>query len=226
MHPGDPEKRIAVGFLRMGPWELTGMEVAKVARQRFLDDVVNSVGETFLAHSLQCARCHDHKFDPIPTRDYYSIQAVFATTQLAELPAAFLPHENQKGFEEQRFVAQRHEEYLRILQELDQTLLKNADQWFSDQGKDSTRWKAAVEKAGNRRSANQQKEFSDIFGAAPGQLLKDGVPEDEFPPKLVGFTPAQFGMERVARKGLERIRWEQERYQPFALSVYNGRTPE
>lgn len=59
-----------------------------------------------------------------------------------------------------------------------------------------------------------------------GQLLKDGVPEDEFPPKLVGFTPAQFGMERVARKGLERLRWEQERYQPFALSVYNGRTPE
>ena len=62
---------IATGFLRMGPWELTGMEVAKIARQRFLDDVTNSVGETFLAHSLQCARCHDHKFDPIPTRDYY-----------------------------------------------------------------------------------------------------------------------------------------------------------
>jgi hypothetical protein len=226
LHRGDPEMQIAVGFLRMGPWELTGMEVAKVARQRFLDDVVNSVGETFLAHSLQCARCHDHKFDPIATRDYYSIQAVFATTQLAELPAAFLPQENQSGFEEQRFLAQRRDEYRRILQELDQTLLTNAEQWFSDQEKDTTLWKAAVEKAGNRPSANQQKEFSDIFGAARGQLLKDGVPEDDFPPKLVGFTPAQFGMERVARKGLERLRWEQERYQPFALSVYNGRTPE
>lgn len=226
LHPGDPEMQIAVGFLRMGPWELTGMEVARIARQRFLDDVVNSVGETFLAHSLQCARCHDHKFDPIPTRDYYSIQAVFATTQLAELPAAFLPQENQTGFEEQRFLAQRREEYLRILQELDQTLLKNADQWFSDQGKDSALWKATIEKTRNRPAANQQKEFSDIFGAARSQLLKDGVPEDEFPPKLVGFTPAQFGMERVARKGLERLRWEQERYQPFALSVYNGRTPD
>jgi len=226
LNPGDPEMQIAVGFLRMGPWELTGMEVAKVARQRFLDDVVNSVGETFLAHSLQCARCHDHKFDPIPTRDYYSIQAVFATTQLAELPAAFLPQENQSGFEEQRFLAQRRDEYRRILQELDQTLLTNAEQWFSDQEKDTTLWKAAVEKAGNRPSANQQKVVSDIFGAARGQLGKDGVPEDDFPPKLVGFTPAQFGMERVARKGLERLRWEQERYQPFALSVYNGRTPE
>jgi hypothetical protein len=66
--PGNPEMLIATGFLRMGPWELTAMEVAKIARQRFLDDVTNSVGETFLAHSLQCARCHDHKFDPIPPR--------------------------------------------------------------------------------------------------------------------------------------------------------------
>src|SRR5205823_267820 len=90
---------VASGFLRMGPWELTAMEVAKIARQRFLDDVTNSAGEVFLAHSLQCCRCHDHKFDPIPTRDYYSIQACFATAQIAERSAAFLPSENLGGFE-------------------------------------------------------------------------------------------------------------------------------
>ena len=43
---------------------------------------------------------------------------------------------------------------------------------------------------------------------------------------LVGFTPQEYGEERVARKGLERLRWELERYEPFALAVYNGRTPE
>ncbi|MDB6136978.1 MAG: Planctomycete cytochrome, partial [Verrucomicrobiaceae bacterium] len=47
-----PENLVACGFLRMGPWELTSMEVPKIARQRFLDDVTNSVGEVFLAHSL------------------------------------------------------------------------------------------------------------------------------------------------------------------------------
>ncbi|MCA9195758.1 MAG: DUF1549 domain-containing protein, partial [Planctomycetales bacterium] len=98
--PNSSEGIIATGFLRMGPWELTGMEVAKVARMRFLDDVTNSVGETFLGQSLQCCRCHDHKFDPIPTRDYYRIQAVFATTQLAERHASFLSDENTQGFEE------------------------------------------------------------------------------------------------------------------------------
>ena len=55
-------------------------------------------------------------------------------------------------------------------------------------------------------------------------IAKAGVPESEYPPKLVGFTPEQFGLERVARKGLQRLDWEFDRYQPYALAVYNGRT--
>src|ERR1044072_6362555 len=50
---------------RMGPWELTAMEVPKVARQKLLDDITDSVGQVFLAQPLQCARCHDHKLDQI-----------------------------------------------------------------------------------------------------------------------------------------------------------------
>ena len=92
------EHLIAVGFLRMGPWEQTGMSVAAVTRQFFLDDVTDSVGQVFLGHALQCARCHDHKFDPLPTRDYYSMQAVFANTQFAEVNAVFQPSENKDGF--------------------------------------------------------------------------------------------------------------------------------
>ena len=99
MAPNKIENKIAVGFLRMGPWEQTGMAVARVTRQFFLDDVTDSVGQVFLGHALQCARCHDHKFDPIPTRDYYSMQAIFANTQFAEVNAAFHPNENTDGFE-------------------------------------------------------------------------------------------------------------------------------
>ena len=92
--PKSTENEIAVGFLRMGPWEQTGMAVARVTRQFFLDDVTDSVGQVFLGHVMRCARCHDHKFDPLPTRDYYSMQAVFANTQFAEVNAAFQPSEN------------------------------------------------------------------------------------------------------------------------------------
>jgi mono/diheme cytochrome c family protein len=227
--PNDPEKIIATGFLRMGPWELTGMEVEKIARQRFLDDVVNSVGETFLAHSLQCARCHDHKFDPVPTHDYYSIQAVFATTQLSERAAPFLPEENTQGFEERSYLNQRFAEHESVLTKLDGVLLENATRWFEENRKDPTRWNAAVAEAQNPATAKQagakrRGNYSDLFAVARDALLKAGVPQGDFPPKLVGFTPEQFGMERVARKGLERLRWELDRYEPYALSVYSGRT--
>ena len=214
---GDPEAIIATGFLRMGPWELTGMEVAKVARQRFLDDVTNSVGEVFLAQALQCARCHDHKFDPVPTRDYYAIQAVFATTQLAERAADFLPTENTSGFEERRYLEMRQVEYRTRLAELDEVMLSNATRWHRTHNLSDDRWQAAVAEARSTRKTG-------IFNAARVVMRQRRVPESDYPPKLVGFTPQQFGLERVARKGLQRLTWEFERYQPFALSVYNGRT--
>jgi hypothetical protein len=225
----DPEKIIATGFLRTGPWELTGMEVEKIARQRFLDDVTNSVGETFLAHSLQCARCHDHKFDPVPTHDYYSIQAVFATTQLSERAAPFLAEENTRGFDERGYLEKSLAEHESTLTKLDAVLLENAASWFEVNGKDATRWNAAVEAARypavpKLGSATRLGKYSDLFASARDSLTKSGVPEGDFPPKLVGFTPEQFGMERVARKGLERLRWELDRYEPYSLAVYSGRT--
>lgn len=218
------ELLIATGFLRMGPWELTGMEVAKVARQRFLDDVTNSVGETFLAHSLQCARCHDHKFDPVPTHDYYSIQACFATTQLTEREAPFLKSENTSGFAEKKYLEARRAEHLAVLKHLDETLLHNAQAWLAEKKIAPARWNAAVAQAKKGGGKNAKKGFSDVFGAARQILTKQGVPEDQYPPKLVGFKPQDFGNERVARKGLERLKWEMERYEPYAFSVYNGVT--
>lgn len=94
-----PESLIATGFLRMGPWEQTGMSVFRITRQQWLDDVTDSVGQVFLGHPLQCAKCHDHKFDPVPTRDYYSMMAVFSTTQFSEPKTPFLDSENQTGFQ-------------------------------------------------------------------------------------------------------------------------------
>ena len=98
--PKNPELLVATGFLRMGPWEQTGMSVFKETRQMWLDDVTDSVGQTFLAHAMQCAKCHDHKFDPVPTRDYYRMMAVFSTTQFADRDAPFLGGESKEGFAE------------------------------------------------------------------------------------------------------------------------------
>ena len=71
------ETVIATGLLRLGPWD---DEPADPATDRFdqLDDLVHTTAQVFLAQTVACARCHDHKFEPFSTRDYYSMVAVFA----------------------------------------------------------------------------------------------------------------------------------------------------
>ena len=72
----DQETTIATGFNRLGPWD---DEPADFDVDRFdqLNDLVNTTGQTFLGLTVGCARCHDHKFDPLTARDYYSLVAVF-----------------------------------------------------------------------------------------------------------------------------------------------------
>ncbi|QDT54959.1 Planctomycete cytochrome C [Caulifigura coniformis] len=182
--PDNPENLVATGFLRMGAWELTGMEVPKIARQRFLDDVTDGVGQVFLAHMLQCARCHDHKFDPVPTRDYYGFQACFATTQLTERPASFLPEENVSGFEERKYLEARRD---RLQAELD---------------------RIRETEAAARQAWKQQNPDGN-----------DEAMKDRF------LSPVDLGLSRITRKGIERLKWQLDRYEPVALSVYSGRTP-
>ena len=181
---GNPENLVAVGFLRMGAWELTGMEVPKIARQRFLDDVTDSVGQVFLGHMLQCARCHDHKFDPVPTRDYYGIQACFATTQITERPAAFLPEENTAGFDERKYLEARRDRLQRELERIRDTESAARQEW--------------------------KRQNPDV---------NDESMKDKF------LSPTDLGLSRITRKGIERLKWQLDRYEPVALSVYSGRTP-
>lgn len=75
----------ALGFLAAGPWDessLRDIREDSIDREqgRYLDrdDMVSAVGNTFLGMTIQCARCHDHKFDPISQEEYYSLQAVFS----------------------------------------------------------------------------------------------------------------------------------------------------
>ncbi|TWU46722.1 PSD1 and planctomycete cytochrome C domain-containing protein [Rubripirellula reticaptiva] len=125
----DPEKLIATGFLRMGPWEQTGMSVFKETRQQWLDDVTDSVGQAFLGHAMQCCKCHDHKFDPVPTRDYYSMMAVFSTTQLTERDAALLEVECRTGFKESdEWVTAKIDSYSRQQAELKKRVDKQRKQ--------------------------------------------------------------------------------------------------
>ena len=93
-----PENVVAMTFLRLAPFtEPRGDET----RHELLSEMTSTVGSVFLGLTVGCAKCHDHKYDPIPTRDFYRMQAFFATIQIPRplpgdgfqiggpLPAAF-----------------------------------------------------------------------------------------------------------------------------------------
>jgi len=71
-----PDSIIATGFYRLGPWDDEPAD-PKQARYDELDDIVSTVGQGFLGLTLNCARCHDHKLDPISQADYYRFLAFF-----------------------------------------------------------------------------------------------------------------------------------------------------
>lgn len=76
----DVQGFVPTGFLRVAPWDRSNLVAADV-RQNYLAEVTGVVGSVFLGLSVGCARCHDHKYDPIPTRDYYRMQAFFQATE-------------------------------------------------------------------------------------------------------------------------------------------------
>ncbi|MEA2632555.1 MAG: hypothetical protein QOE66_2774, partial [Chloroflexota bacterium] len=74
--PGDPSMMVATSFLRLGTYEHNQRDVPE-QRRTILNDITDVTGDIFLGLGVGCARCHDHKFDPILQADYYRLQAFF-----------------------------------------------------------------------------------------------------------------------------------------------------
>jgi cytochrome c553 len=89
IRPDDPLAIAATGFLVAGPGEMLPVKLLEEERirQRYieLDDMVTTTGAAFLGLTLGCARCHDHKFDPVPSRDYYRLLAALHSGGRAEV---------------------------------------------------------------------------------------------------------------------------------------------
>ena len=83
LQPDDPSATVATGFLVAGPWDEVGnsqqsLAMKRVVRQDELEDIVSVVGQSFLGLTIHCARCHDHKFDPITQKEYYRMASALS----------------------------------------------------------------------------------------------------------------------------------------------------
>jgi hypothetical protein len=108
---------VATGFLVLGPTNYERQD-KDVLEMDVIDEQLDTIGRAFLGLTIGCARCHDHKFDPIPTRDYYALAGIFRSTQTlihdnvsrwVDLPLPVPP--------EQEAVLKRHEESVAALRE-------------------------------------------------------------------------------------------------------------
>ena len=83
VRPGDPAAFIATGFNRCYP-DMVDLNDQGLRRQNALNDITETTGLVFLGLTIGCARCHDHKFDPIRQTDFYSLQAFFTPARFRD----------------------------------------------------------------------------------------------------------------------------------------------
>ncbi|MBL8186432.1 MAG: DUF1553 domain-containing protein [Acidobacteria bacterium] len=98
---GNPAIEVGTAFLVCGPYDSVGNQDAvqqQIIRANTLDDLVAATSNTFLGLTVNCARCHHHKFDPIPTEDYYRLRAAFEGVTHGERVLA--SDDQQKAFAE------------------------------------------------------------------------------------------------------------------------------
>jgi hypothetical protein len=89
------EQLIATGFLAIGS-KVLGEGDKELFAMNLIDDQIDVTTRAFLGLTVSCARCHDHKFDPVPTRDYYALAGIFGSTQTLYGP---MTSANQYGFD-------------------------------------------------------------------------------------------------------------------------------
>jgi hypothetical protein len=99
LYPGDPDALVATGFLRHFPDEYNAVNLEQ-RRYEIVTDITDTTAATFLGLTAGCARCHDHKYDPVTQRDYFRMQAFFAGIWPTDAP--LLPRAERAEYETKR----------------------------------------------------------------------------------------------------------------------------
>ena len=176
------ENQVATGFLAIGAHDLNEPD-ARQFDMDVADEMINVSTRSFLALSVGCARCHDHKFDPIPTKDYYALAAVFRSSELRS-GLRRRPRFNAGYFRTEKLVE---------LDGVPEYSIANADEVRAERER---LWTAlmAAEKARDRQKC---REYSRALGKLPmPENLVMGVVEAEKPVPMkvnIGGDPHTLG---------------------------------
>ncbi|MCC6231422.1 MAG: DUF1549 domain-containing protein [Verrucomicrobiales bacterium] len=129
--PEDPEALMATGFLGAGvfPTQITANEVERT-RYDAMDDMLSTTASAFLGLTVGCARCHDHKSDPISSDEYYRLLSVFTTTVRSEVERDLDPERTRRERAEYELA---HAPLVEAVQDYERTVLPTLfDRWLAD----------------------------------------------------------------------------------------------
>ena len=225
------ERLIATGFLALGPKVLAEGDEKKMELD-IIDEQIDTFGRALIGLTLGCARCHDHKFDPITTRDYHGLAGIFKSTRTMEnFKRVARWHEHSLGSEEESARKAVHDmKVMKTKEAIQQLITKANDKVKTDTKPETTlpkdleplypaEVKSALKKlrdelAGLEKTAP---ELSAAMGVAEGSVvdvpvflrgdhLKPGkIVARQVPVILAGATPAAFDAKKSGR--LELARW-------------------
>lgn len=204
LYPGDADALVATGFLRAGPRHVVGGNTDEEAnRQEVLLEMTLGVSNTFLGLTVGCARCHNHKFDPISQADHYRIQAVMAATDLKEIAFA-TPGEKAAA----EAASKAYKERLKPLDDAIAELEKPYREKLREAKKQglSPELRAVLDIAKEKRTPEQELQFKD----ASKQI---GLSWDE----VVGALPPDVKAKRAGLRA-ERHRLELDEPAPAAAA--------
>ncbi len=182
LYPHDRSAVIATGFNRHFPDESNAANVMQ-RRQELLNDITDTIGVAFLGVTLGCARCHDHKFDPILQKDYYRLQSFFANTRIDDEKVVDSP-EKQKQWERQNAVWEDQTAGIRA--EMAAVLKPAYDSFYKERlGRFPGELQAIIRMPESQRSPYQQQ----MYLKAKTQLT---FPDEEIAPKLKAPAKARY----------------------------------
>ncbi|HWN93973.1 MAG TPA: DUF1549 and DUF1553 domain-containing protein, partial [Methylomirabilota bacterium] len=148
LFPDNPQAVVALGLLAAGPWDESSLRDIRedtidrqIARYLDRDDVVTTVMQTFTSTTVHCARCHNHKFDPIPQTDYYALQAVFAGVDRANRTYDANPkvHQQRMALRRERERAEKDRAWL-----LGSDVAKQVEEFEQAHAASQRRWKTVI----------------------------------------------------------------------------------
>ena len=198
LFPNDPWAIVATGFLATGPWDESSLRDIRpdsidrvVGHYVDRDDIVTTTFSTFVSSTVHCARCHDHKFDPISQRDYYGLQAVFAGIDKANRPFDWDPAVSQ---DRRRLESELADLQQRIADD-DSSLLASVRvaefrQWEFEYQRDQIQWKPIELVELTASEGSELKVLDDRSVLASGKLPEKDTYEIVFRsslPRMTGF---------------------------------------